>query len=167
MAARSSALKWKTDGRPGDRYGMRAPISPPMISSDVIQPGSQTLPIVSAVLPVLNPLGDARLRRAFYPLTIPLTVDPGAIAVAVMVGSNHDHSVEFFTINIFAATIGGVLMALTIFSVYRFARRFGTWIGHTGMAVVVWLSALIVVCIGVQICWDGVKGWLAEIGYPH
>jgi len=32
------------------------------------------------------------IARAFYPLTLPLTVDPGAIAVAVTIGANHSHN---------------------------------------------------------------------------
>jgi len=36
------------------------------------------------------------LRRgfAFYPLTMPLTVGPGSISVAITIGANHPHSVR-------------------------------------------------------------------------
>jgi multiple antibiotic resistance protein len=47
---------------------------------------------------------------------------------------------------------------------YRFAERVGSWIGHTGMIVVVRLSAFIMLCIGVGITWNGVKTMLAEVG---
>ena len=33
------------------------------------------------------------IARAFYPLTLPLTVDPGAISVAVTIGANHSSSI--------------------------------------------------------------------------
>ncbi len=33
------------------------------------------------------------ISRAFYPLTLPLTVDPGAISVAVTIGANHSSSI--------------------------------------------------------------------------
>jgi len=37
---------------------------------------------------------DVVILRAFYPLTLPLTVDPGAISVAITIGANHTHNVE-------------------------------------------------------------------------
>lgn len=33
-------------------------------------------------------------RRAFYPLTLPLTVGPGSISVAITIGANHPHDVR-------------------------------------------------------------------------
>ena len=38
--------------------------------------------------------GESMIMRAFYPLTLPLTVDPGAISVAITIGANHAHGVE-------------------------------------------------------------------------
>jgi multiple antibiotic resistance protein len=81
------------------------------------------------------------LGRAFAPLTLPMTIDAGVISVAITVGANHAHT-------------------------YRYAQRVGKWIGHTGMMVVVRLSAFIMLCIGVGITWNGVKALLAEIGIP-
>ena len=46
------------------------------------------------------------ITRAFYPLTLPLTVDPGAIAVAITVGANHAHGVERVIIAIIASILG-------------------------------------------------------------
>ena len=39
-------------------------------------------------------------------------------------------------------------------------------IGHSGMVVVLRLSAFIVLSIGVQIAWNGIKALLKEIGVP-
>jgi multiple antibiotic resistance protein len=104
------------------------------------------------------------LARAFYPLTLPLTVDPGAISVAITVGANHAHTVERVMIQIVAALIGTGIVAVSILLTYRYAARVGQWIGHTGMIVMVRLSAFIVLCIGVQIGWNGVKSLLATVG---
>jgi multiple antibiotic resistance protein len=107
---------------------------------------------------------ETALARAFYPLTLPLTVDPGAISVAITVGANHAHTVERVMIQIVAALIGTGIVAASILVTYRYAARVGRWIGHTGMMVMVRLSAFIVLCIGVQIGWNGVKSLLATVG---
>jgi multiple antibiotic resistance protein len=104
------------------------------------------------------------MARAFYPLTLPLTIDPGAISVAITVGANHAHTVERVLIQIVAALIGTAIVAGAILLTYRYAARVGQWIGHTGMIVMVRLSAFIVLCIGVQIGWNGIKSLLATVG---
>ena len=43
------------------------------------------------------------------------------------------------------------------------SEDFSGWIGKKGMEVMLRLSALLVLSIGVQIVWNGVKALLAEI----
>jgi multiple antibiotic resistance protein len=104
------------------------------------------------------------LGRAFTPLTLPMTIDAGVIAVAITVGANHARSFNHAVIQLLAAVIGASIIALCILLTYRYAQRVGRWIGHTGMIVVVRLSAFIMLCIGVSITWNGVKALLAEVG---
>jgi len=104
------------------------------------------------------------LGRAFAPLTMPLTIDAGVISVAITVGANHAHTFKHAMIQVLASGIGAGLIALSILLAYRYAQRGGKRIGHTGMLVVVRLSAFIMVCIGVGISWNGVKALLAEVG---
>src|SRR4029077_13025780 len=60
-------------------------------------------------------------RRAFYPLTLPLTVGPGSISVAITLGANttrtHIDPWAFITANLIAIT----LVAVSIYVCYRFA----------------------------------------------
>ena len=104
------------------------------------------------------------MGRAFSPLTMPLTIDAGVISVAITVGANHAHTFEHAMIQLLASVIGASIIALAILLAYRYAQRGGKRIGHTGMMVVVRLSAFIMVCIGVGISWNGVKSLLAEVG---
>jgi multiple antibiotic resistance protein len=104
------------------------------------------------------------LGRAFAPLTMPLTIDAGVISVAITVGANHAHTFKHALIQVLSSGIGAGLIALSILLAYRYAQRGGKRIGHTGMMVVVRLSAFIMVCIGVGISWNGVKALLAEVG---
>jgi len=108
----------------------------------------------------------AAMARSFYPLTMPLTVDPGVMSVAVTVGANHAHTLDQLLIQILAAFIGAGIVAMSILLTYRYAERFAKRIGHQGMIIVVRLSAFIVLSIGVQIGWNGVKALLKEIGIP-
>jgi multiple antibiotic resistance protein len=104
------------------------------------------------------------LKRVFAPLTMPLTIDAGAISVAITVGANHAHTFKSVMIQVLASCIGAGIIALSILLAYRYAQRGGRRIGHTGMTVVVRLSAFIMVCIGVGISWNGAKALLSEAG---
>jgi multiple antibiotic resistance protein len=108
----------------------------------------------------------AAMARSFYPLTMPLTVDPGVMSVAIAVGANHGHTLDRLLIQILAAGIGAGIVALAVLVTYRYAKSFAARIGHRGMMVVLRLSAFIVLSIGVQIGWNGVKALLKEIGIP-
>ena len=70
---------------------------------------------------------------------------------------------HFDLVQLLAVVIGATLIALSILLTYRYAARVGKRIGRTGMIVVVRLSAFIMLCIGVGICWNGTKALLAEI----
>jgi len=106
---------------------------------------------------------DKALLRAFYPLTLPLTVDPGAIAVAITLGANHAHGVERIAVGFIAGTCAVGLIAITVWLAYRYATRVGLWLGHSRTMVVLRLSAFIMLCIGVEIAWNGAKALLSEL----
>ena len=54
-------------------------------------------------------------------------------------------------------------MAATILVSFRSADRLGSLLGETGMSVFMRLSAFILVCIGIQITWNGVSGLLGSL----
>jgi multiple antibiotic resistance protein len=93
--------------------------------------------------------------RAFYPLTLPLTVGPGTISVAITIGANHSYGMRSLLVNATSELIGVTLTAATILVCYRYADRMLRVIGPTGVSVLVRLSAFMLFCIGVQIFWNG------------
>ncbi len=110
------------------------------------------------------PLPDDKvLLRAFYPLTLPLTVDPGAISVAITLGANHAHGIERVLVGFVAAMCAVALIAVAIWLAYRYAKRVGLWLGHNRTMVVLRLSAFIMLCIGVEIMWNGTRALLSEL----
>jgi multiple antibiotic resistance protein len=102
-------------------------------------------------------------NRAFYPLTLPLTVGPGSISVAVTLGANAARNHTLHPLTILTALVGFALIALSIFLCYGFADRLARTLGRTGMTVVTKLSSFLLVCIGVQIGWNGIKELLESV----
>ncbi len=109
---------------------------------------------------------SAIASRAFYPLTLPLTVGPGSISVAITIGANHPRTVQGVLVNGTADAIGALAVAASVFVCYRYADRLQRVLGEAGTSVVVRLSAFILLCIGVQILWNGVSGLLATLLSP-
>jgi multiple antibiotic resistance protein len=101
-------------------------------------------------------------HNAFYPLSLPLTVGPGSISIAITLGANAHRHQGLNVLGILAATIGCVLLAVSIFLCYGFADRLGRILGATGMTVIMQLTSFLVVCIGVQIVWNGVRALMEQ-----
>lgn len=100
---------------------------------------------------------------AFYPLTLPLTVGPGTISIAITLGANEPHNLTAGLFSIIAAVIGSAFVAVTIYLSYAFADRLTPVLGPTGTNVIVKLTSFLLVCIGVQIVWNGVSQLLRSL----
>ena len=103
------------------------------------------------------------MDQAFYPLTLPLTVGPGSISVAITLGANFPHHAGMNYGAILAALIGAVVTALTVWICYGFSEKLARLIGETGMGVIMRLSSFLLVCIGVQITWNGVSALVKSL----
>ena len=101
--------------------------------------------------------------RAFYPLTLPLTVGPGSISVALTLGASQGIH-ENGWIRLIASIVGPALMSVTIYLSYRFAERLARFLGRTAMNVIVRLAAFILLCIGVQVFTHGIHDLIRQ--YP-
>lgn len=103
------------------------------------------------------------LNDAFYPLTLPLTVGPGSISIAITLGANEPHQLGRNSLAIVAAAIGSAVVAASIYLCYAFADRLAVVIGPTGMNVILRLTSFLLVCIGVQILWNGASKLLSSL----
>jgi multiple antibiotic resistance protein len=93
---------------------------------------------------------------SFYPLTMPITVGPGSIAVAITFGSQRPRAALPDVALLAGAAIAGVFaIAATIYVCYRFAEGAVRRLGKRGTNVLVRLSAFILFCIGIEIIWNG------------
>ncbi len=101
--------------------------------------------------------------RAFYPLTLPLTVGPGSLSVALTLGASQGIHEGAWT-RLVAAIIGPALLVVAIYLCYRFAERLAHFLGATAMNVIVRLASFILLCIGVQIFTHGIHDLIVQ--YP-
>ncbi len=100
---------------------------------------------------------DMAKARAFYPLTFPISCGPGSIAAAITVGAQFRDEHHLASLVRLAGSLPGVvLVAFTLYICLRFAAQFLHRLGENGTAVFMRLSAFILLCLGVQIVWDGV-----------
>ena len=103
------------------------------------------------------------LHSAFYPLTLPLTVGPGSISVAVTLGANSTRHYGFHLGIILAALVAMAAVAISVLLCYGLADQLARFVGRSGMIVIVRLSSFLLVCIGVQIIWNGISALLATL----
>ena len=98
-------------------------------------------------------------RMAFYPLTMPLTAGPGTVAVAVAIGTGGSDSAGLPVAKLIGALIGALVAALAISALvyvcYRFADRLENVLGDSGSDALGRLFAFILICMGIQIFWNG------------
>ena len=95
---------------------------------------------------------------SFYPLTMPLTVGPGSMSVAITIGSRKPAGLpplSQLAEHALGALLGVIAIGLSIYLAYRFAETIGRLLGATGLEVLVRLSAFILMCIGIEIIWNG------------
>ncbi|MBS1852757.1 MAG: MarC family protein [Acidobacteria bacterium] len=106
---------------------------------------------------------DHAFAQAFYPFTLPLTVGPGSISVAITLGANTVHHAKAHLWTYLAALVGSAMVAFSVYLCYGFADRLARTLGTTAMSVILRLSSFLLVCIGVQILWNGASELLASV----
>ena len=97
-------------------------------------------------------------QKAFYPLTMPVTVGPCCIAVVIALGA-HGLKVtgETLLVNQIGHIIGIVLIGVTIYICYRYAYIITIKLGQAGAQIILRLAAFINICIGLEIMWRGIS----------
>ncbi len=114
-----------------------------------------------------TPNPEEVMNQAFYPYTLPITVGPGSISVAVALGAHLPSELNaksFVSPGILAASILGTLVTCAIVYVcYRWARSATVLLGKSGTTVLMRLSSFISFCIGVQILTSGIRSYIATL----
>lgn len=96
-------------------------------------------------------------KKAFYPMTLPLTAGPGSISVAISIGPVLK---EFSIQAIFkiAGILCGILLAsISIYTFYRYSSVLINKLDQSKQNIFSNLSAFILFTIAVQIFFEGIK----------
>src|SRR5271166_3428470 len=112
-------------------------------------------------------LEDA-LEHAFFPLTLPITVGPGCISIAITLGAHLRHQAgtgfeHGYPRHFLAALVGMALLCFLVWVCYANASRLVRMLGKSGTNIVTRLSAFILMAIGVQIIWNGLSSGMPAV----
>ena len=115
-------------------------------------------------------LEDA-LQHAFFPLTLPITVGPGSISIAITLGAHLRHEAgpgweHGYPRHFIAGMVAMFLLSVLVLLCYANANRMERLLGRSGTTILTRLSAFIVFAIGVQILWNGLSAGIPQIFAP-
>jgi multiple antibiotic resistance protein len=159
------------------RYAVLMLVAAMLIGSFVLKIFGVSLPIVRVAggllvtvtgWQLLNDKGEAQKeaspvdawereveRRAFYPLTFPLTIGPGSISIAITLGAQAQGRGASGRVELISYLLAVAVVGVVVWGSYRFASRLIAYLGETGTVVFMRLSSFILLCVGVSIIWTG------------
>jgi multiple antibiotic resistance protein len=110
----------------------------------------------AAALEEASTLSDAEIvRKSFFPITFPLTTGPGTIAASIALGSQIPSKPVMFLAGSLIAACGAALVSLVLYLIFKHSAAVLNWLGEIGTMVMIRLMAFILLCIGIQIMWNG------------
>jgi multiple antibiotic resistance protein len=102
------------------------------------------------------------VRRSFFPITFPLTTGPGTIAASIALGAQTPATPAPYVAGVFVAAVGAALVSGVLYLVFRNSTAVVAWMGEVGMLVMTRLMAFVLLCIGIEITW---QGWAELTGF--
>lgn len=102
--------------------------------------------------------------RAFYPMTFPLSCGPGSVAASIAVGAwMHEAHWGMQLAKFSGGVVANMMIGAAVYFTYRYAQTIFNPLGRTGIVVFSRLSAFILLCVGVQIIWNGGSELVQEL----
>lgn len=96
---------------------------------------------------------QSAMTQAFFPLTMPLTVGPGSISIAITMGAHLQRGDGIETL--VAAAIGMLVLCGMVWLLYDQANRLEQALGSVGTEIMIRLSAFALFALGLQVSWNG------------
>jgi multiple antibiotic resistance protein len=110
----------------------------------------------AAAVEEASTLNDTEIvRRSFFPMTFPLTTGPGTIAASIALGAQIPTTLILYLVGGLALACGAALVSLVLYFVFGNAATVLRWLGEIGTLVMMRLMAFILLCVGIQIMWNG------------
>jgi multiple antibiotic resistance protein len=133
-----------------------------MIAWDLLNQKDSSAPNpekTQAALPAVTPAEIYSLRqKAFYPFTFPITAGPGCIVVMLTLSvHNQQTSLEDKVLAHVGLFIAVVFLSGLIYFCYAYAPKIARSISPSTAHGILRVVAFILLCIGVQIAWNGLS----------
>jgi len=104
------------------------------------------------------------LQKTFYPFTFPITAGPGSIVVMLTLGAHIPQKPITASLLAHAGLmIAVLLLSATIYFCYAYAPRIAHSISPSTAHGILRVIAFILLCIGVQIAWNGLASLLTTV----
>jgi len=136
-----------------------------LLSAAAAAVAASPAPAALAAMPTVD--ADNAASKAFFPLTVPLTTGPGAIATAIALNANRGHRLSEFLVSALISIVISLMVALVIYVTYSRAATFAQYLGAEGTKVAMRISAFLLLCVGVQIMLTGIADFLSPILAAH
>ena len=105
-------------------------------------------------------------KQAFYPLTFPIACGPGSVGAAITVGASlQDHQFTVGIVQSAGAVPALAVIGIAVYLCLRFAQQLLRPLGDSGTVVFMRMMAFILLCLGVQIMWNGVVGLIEQVSH--
>jgi multiple antibiotic resistance protein len=106
-------------------------------------------------------------QKTFYPFTFPITAGPGCIVVTLTLSAHMPQKPVTESLLAHAGLlIAVVLLSATVYFSYAYAPRIARRISPSTAHGILRVIAFILLCIGVQIAWNGLMPLLASVIHP-
>ena len=106
-------------------------------------------------------------QQVFYPLTFPVTAGPGCIVITLTLSahaSTHDVFANVMShLGIFLAIVA---LSFTVFLCYGYAPKIASRVPAQTAHGILRVIAFVLLCIGVQITWNGVEALIKTAMHP-
>ena len=111
-------------------------------------------------------ISDLR-QKTFYPFTFPITVGPGCMVVTLTLAAHTPQRPIADNLLAHAGLLVAVLvLCLSVYLCYAHAHRIAQHISPSTAHGILRVIAFILLCIGVQIAWNGLVPLLASVVHP-
>jgi multiple antibiotic resistance protein len=102
--------------------------------------------------------------KAFYPFTFPVTSGPGTlVAVLTLTAHNSDRGIKMEIMDHVGVFVAVVVLSALVYACYAYAPRITKAIAPSTAHGILRVMAFILVCIGVQIAWNGLSVLLSGV----
>lgn len=97
-------------------------------------------------------------EKAFYPFTFPITSGPGTlVAVLTLAAHNSDRGIKIEVLSHLGLFLAVLVLSALVYVCYAYAPRITKAIAPSTAHGILRVMAFILLCIGVQIAWNGVS----------